>query len=64
MTKFVFAALLVAACYSAYRAMSAAAERQRQVFARARTPRQEPRDLGTLREENGVYVPSNRWDAR
>lgn len=65
MTKLVFAALLVAACYSAYRAMSAAAERQRQVFARAHARKSgEPRDLGTLREENGVYVPSNRWDAR
>lgn len=66
MTKLVFAALLVAACYSAYRAMSSAAERQRQVFARARAGRRagEPRDLGTLREENGIYVPSNRWNGR
>lgn len=66
MTKIVFAALLIGACYSVYRAVANAAEKQREVFARARAGQKsvEPRDLGTLREQNGIYVPENRWDAR
>ncbi|MBI1262635.1 MAG: hypothetical protein GC184_13025 [Rhizobiales bacterium] len=66
MTKIVFAALLICACYSVYRAMATAAEKQREIFARARASQKsvEPRDLGTLREQNGIYVPEDRWDAR
>ncbi|HEX7775405.1 MAG TPA: hypothetical protein VF449_02635 [Parvibaculum sp.] len=59
MSKLVFAIALMAAFYSAYRALLRAAERQREsmVKARARTG-VEPRDLGTLREiERGLYVP-------
>lgn len=59
MSKFVFAALLLVAFYSAYRALMRSAERQReaQVRAKARKP-VEPRDLGRLRRsENGIYVP-------
>ncbi|MGV8998496.1 MAG: hypothetical protein ACOH12_16270 [Parvibaculaceae bacterium] len=63
MTKIVFAAVLFAACYSAYKAFARAAERQREnlAYARARQGRVEPRDLGTLREtDEGFYVPENR----
>lgn len=59
MTKLVFAAVFMAACYSAYKAFARAAERQRESMVRARQrARVEPRDLGTLREtEDGLYVP-------
>ena len=60
MTKFVFAALLVAVCYSAYRAIMRTAERQREAQVRTRKPSGsiEPRDLGRLREtDSGIYVP-------
>jgi hypothetical protein len=59
MSKLVFAAVLMAACYTAYKAIVAAAERQREAMIRARAQsRVEPRDLGTLREvEDGLYVP-------
>lgn len=62
MTKLVFAAVLLAACYSAYKAFARAAERQREMaYARKGQSRVEPRDLGTLREaEDGFYVPENR----
>lgn len=61
MSKLVFAAVLMAACYTAYRAILRAAERQRDSMVRARAQsRVEPRDLGTLREvEDGLYVPDN-----
>lgn len=61
MTKLVFAAVLMAACYSAYKAVVRAAERQRESMVRARSHSAiEPRDLGTLREtSDGLYVPDN-----
>ncbi len=61
MSKLVFAAVFMAACYTAYKSIVRAAERQREamVKARARTTG-EPRDLGTLREvEDGLYVPDS-----
>tara|TARA_R110000868_G_scaffold55378_1_gene172111 strand:- start:1269 stop:1460 length:192 start_codon:yes stop_codon:yes gene_type:complete len=63
MTKLVFAAVLMAACYSAYKAVVRAAERQRESMVRARSQsRVEPRDLGTLREtSDGLYVPDTRY---
>tara|TARA_R110000868_G_scaffold91679_4_gene254055 strand:+ start:2806 stop:2997 length:192 start_codon:yes stop_codon:yes gene_type:complete len=63
MTKLVFAAVFMAACYSAYKAIARAAERQRESMVRARSRSSiEPRDLGTLREtEDGLYVPDNRY---
>jgi hypothetical protein len=61
MTKIVFAAVFILACYSAYRALARAAERQRQAFARAQSrSRMEPVDLGTLRDSgDGIYVPEH-----
>jgi hypothetical protein len=63
MTKLVFAAVFMAACYSAYKAIARAAERQRESMVHARRQaRVEPRDLGTLREtEDGYYVPDTRY---
>lgn len=62
MTKLVFAAVFMAACYSAYKAIARAAERQRESMVRARSQsRMEPRDLGTLRQtDDGLYVPDSR----
>lgn len=62
MSKLVFAAVLMTACYTAYKAILRAAERQRESMIRARAQsRVEPRDLGTLREvEDGLYVPDHR----
>lgn len=62
MTKLVFAAVFMAACYSAYKAIARAAERQRESMVRARSQsRVEPRDLGHLREtDDGLYVPDTR----
>lgn len=62
MTKLVFAAVFMAACYSAYKAIARAAERQRESMVRARNQsRVEPRDLGRLREtDDGFYVPDTR----
>lgn len=61
MTKLVFAAVFMAACYSAYKAIVRAAERQRESLVRARSQSQsrvEPRDLGTLRQtDDGLYIP-------
>ncbi|HUD53456.1 hypothetical protein [Parvibaculum sp.] len=61
MSKLVFAAVLMAACYTAYKAVLRAAERQREQMVRARARHSvEPRDLGTLREvEQGLYVPDS-----
>lgn len=61
MSKLVFAAVLMAVCYTAYKAVLRAAERQREQMVRARARHGvEPRDLGTLREvENGLYVPDS-----
>lgn len=61
MTKIVFAAVFIAACYAAYNALARTAERQREAFARAQSRRRmEPRDLGTLRDGgDGVYVPEH-----
>ncbi len=61
MTKIVFAAVFIAVCYAAYNALTRAAERQREAFARARSHRRvEPRDLGTLRDAgDGIYVPEH-----
>lgn len=63
MTKLVFAAVFMAACYSAYKAVVRAAERQRESMVRARSRSSiEPRDLGTLREtSDGLYVPDSRY---
>lgn len=62
MSKLVFAAVLLAACYTAYRALQRAALRQRDSMVRARTKASvEPRDLGRLCEvEDGLYVPERR----
>ncbi|MFZ3034816.1 MAG: hypothetical protein WA138_12485 [Parvibaculum sp.] len=62
MTKLVFAAVFMAACYSAYKAIARAAERQRENMVRARSQsRMEPRDLGALRQtDDGLYVPDSR----
>lgn len=59
MSKLVFAAVLLAVCYTAYRALQRAAARQRESMVQARTKASvEPRDLGRLREvEDGLYVP-------
>lgn len=61
MTKIVFAAVFIAACYAAYQAISRTAERQREAFARAQSRRRmEPRDLGSLRDSgDGIYVPEH-----
>ncbi|MBO6666983.1 hypothetical protein [Parvibaculum sp.] len=61
MTKIVFAAVFIAACYAAYNALNRAAQRQREAFARAQSrSRMEPRDLGTLRDGgDGIYVPEH-----
>ncbi len=61
--KLVFAAVFMVACYSAYKAVVRAAERQRESMVHARRQsRVEPRDLGTLREtEDGLYVPDTRY---
>jgi len=61
MSKLVFAAVLMAAFYSAYRMLARAAERQREAVVRANARASvEPRDLGRLREtEAGVYVPED-----
>lgn len=61
MTKIVFAAVFIAACYAAYSALNRAAQRQREAFARAQSrSRMEPRDLGTLRDGgDGIYVPEH-----
>lgn len=61
MTKLVFTAIFLAACYSAYRAVVKAAERQRAAMAAARSrSRMEPRDMGRLRQtRDGYYVPED-----
>ncbi|NIJ41715.1 hypothetical protein FHS78_002005 [Parvibaculum indicum] len=61
MTKLVFTAIFLAACYSAYRAVVKAAERQRSAMAAARARgRMEPRDMGRLRQtRDGYYVPDD-----
>ncbi|MAB13698.1 hypothetical protein [Parvibaculum sp.] len=61
MTKLVFTAIFLAACYSAYRAVVKAAERQRMAMAEARSrSRMEPRDMGRLRRtRDGYYVPED-----
>lgn len=61
MSKLVFAAVLMVACYTAYKTILRAAERQRESMVRARAQsRVEPRDLGTLREvEDGLYIPDH-----
>jgi hypothetical protein len=61
MTKIVFAAVFIAACYAAYQAVQRQTMRQREAFARARASRRvEPRDLGMLRDEgDGIYVPEH-----
>ena len=61
MTKLVFTAIFLAACYSAYRAVVKAAERQRAAMAEARSrSRMEPRDMGRLRQtRDGFYVPDD-----
>nr|RAV97576.1 hypothetical protein DBT41_15175 [Aerococcus urinae] len=67
MSKLVFAVAILAAFYSAYRALLRAAERQRESMVRANAPksRVEPRDLGTLREiERGLYVPESGNESR
>ncbi len=68
MSNVVFTAVLMAVAYTAYRALTKAAEqRRRAVFAefnrRKAQATGEPRDLGRLRQiEGGVYVPEH--DAR
>ncbi len=66
MSKLVFAIALMAAFYSAYRALLRAAERQREAMVKATARgRVEPRDLGTLREiERGLYVPESGNESR
>ncbi len=66
MSKLVFAAVLMAACYTAYKAVLRAAERQREMMVKARARTSvEPRDLGTLREvEQGLYVPDSYGNGR
>lgn len=66
MSNAVFTAVLMAVAYTAYRALTKAAEqRRRAVFAEfdRRSKGQasgEPRDLGRLRQiEGGVYVPEH-----
>jgi hypothetical protein len=61
MSKLVFAAALMAAFYTAYKALLRAAERQREAMVRAHARAHvEPRDLGRLREvESGLYVPES-----
>ena len=61
MTKLVFTAFFLAACYSAYRMVVKAAERQRAAMAEARArARVEPRDMGSLRQtRDGYYVPED-----
>lgn len=61
MSKLIFAAAVLVAFYSAYKAILRAAERQREAMVKATArPRVEPRDLGTLREgEGGFYVPDS-----
>jgi hypothetical protein len=61
--KLVFAAVFMVACYSAYKAVVRAAERQRESMVRAHQRAQvEPRDLGTLRKtDDGLYVPDQRF---
>jgi len=60
MSKLVFAAVFMAACYTAYKSVLRAAERQREAMVKARARSGEPRDLGTLREvEDGLYVPDS-----
>ena len=62
MSKLVFAAALMAACYTAYKALLRAAQCQQEAMVKARArARVEPRDLGALREvEDGLYVPDSR----
>lgn len=65
MSKLVFAAVFMAVCYTAYRSVLRAAERQREAMVRARARGNEPRDLGTLREtEEGLYVPDSYYGRR